>query len=136
MTMAIQNATGPSDLRATMQARAEAAQRRPDGMVSRAADMVVENRERTGAQSVDDGGWMAMQSRLADSASRTVLAQTTASLQPVNPTDAAPPTLATATDRAGRAAQGAATYAAMQQTGATMPDAGSATPSQSLSMRA
>ena len=136
MSMAIQNATGPSDLRATMQARSEAAQRRPDGMVSRAADTVVENRERTGAQSVDDGGWMAMQSRLADSASRTVLAQTTASMQPVNPTDASPRALAAAADRTGRAAQGAATYAAMQQGGTTSSAPTNAASPQSLSMRA
>lgn len=90
MSLAIQNATGPSDLRAMMQARTEAAQRRADGMVPRSADVVAERRDNTGAQSMEDAGWMAMQSRLADSASRTVLAQTTASMQPVTPSDAAP----------------------------------------------
>lgn len=119
MSMAIQNATGPSDLRATMQARAEAAQRRPDGMVSRAADAEPETGDRTGAQSVDDRGWMNAQSRLADSATRTVLAQTTASLQPVNPTYVAPATTA------------AATYAAMQQTGDAARPSPSPSPSSS-----
>ncbi len=136
MSMAIQNATGPSDLRATMQARAETAQRRPDGMVSRSADTVVENRDRTGAQSVDDRAWMNAQSRLADSSSRTVLAQTTASLQPVNPTDASPAAQAAQPERVGKAAQGAATYAAMQQSDAPSADTDDATSAPSLSLRA
>ncbi|MDX9844867.1 MAG: hypothetical protein RBT42_14065 [Aquabacterium sp.] len=136
MSMAIQNATGPSDLRATMQARAEASQRRPDGMVSRSADVLVEERDRTGAQSVDDAGWMNAQSRLADSASRTVLAQTTASLQPVNPTDVAPATAAAAPDRARVAAQGAATYAAMQQSDDAVRSSSRSTSQPALSLRA
>lgn len=136
MSMAIQNATGPSDLRATMQARAEAAQRRPDGMVSRAADAVAETRDRTGPQSVDDRGWMNAQTRLADSSTRTVLAQTTASMQPVNPTDVAPPTAAAATDRARMAAQGAATYAAMQQTDDASGASPRSTSQPALSLRA
>lgn len=136
MPMAIQNATGPSDLRATMQARAEASQRRPDGMVSRSADVVVEERDRTGAQSVDDASWMNAQSRLADSASRTVLAQTTASMQPVNPTDAAPSTATAGTDRARAAAQGTATYAAMQQADEAGRASARATSQPSFSLRA
>ena len=136
MSLAIQNATGPSDLRAMMQARTEAAQRRADGMVPRSAGVVAERRDNTGAQSMEDAGWMAMQSRLADSASRTVLAQTTASMQPVTPSDAAPQAQAAVNDRASMAAQSAATYAAMQQAGVSALTTTDAMRERSLSLRA
>lgn len=136
MSMTIRNATGPADLRATTQARVGAAQRRADGMVPRAADTVTERRDRTGAQSVEDKGWMNQQSRLTDSASRTVLAQTTASMQPVNSTDNSPATSATARGSSDAAAQGAAAYAAMQQSGASSQADATPPPERTLSLSA